>query len=337
MLRSFPFVPGDSNTSPDRQRSVERAREPAERYANITGTDERRGSRSRSGTPRSGTPSQQAGPFPRPVFLPAAAIPQVQIPASYHAPLRNPMSIVPPLPVFNTHGQGQEHGSCSRTSSTNPLPQGHELMDLDDPFGPPLPLPIPMSQRHVVNLDDHDDHDVLPAPIQHGHLQNHMARVDPPIPPSAPIPASIPIPPPMPIEDVNGLGMTAHNPAHIVGGVHHGVGHVWGERHPACQPHPTNPNKLWCTTGSHYVLEIEFGPRQTCEECRRKHRERAAMAREQELQQAAQTGSQVELQDQIDDPVPNEPAPAPEMQNDQNGDPLLASAISAEDKIAVRN
>ena len=55
------------------------------------------------------------------------------------------------------------------------------------------------------------------------------------------------------------------------------------------------------------------------------------------MQQAAQTGSQVELQDQIDDPVPNEPAPAPEMQNDQNGDPLLASAISAEDKIAVRN
>jgi len=82
MLRSFPFVPGDSNTSPDRQRSVERARERAERYANITGTDERHGSRSCSGTSRSGTPSQQAGPFPQPVFLPAAAILQVQIPAS---------------------------------------------------------------------------------------------------------------------------------------------------------------------------------------------------------------------------------------------------------------
>jgi len=51
--RAFPFVTGHVNTSPDCERSVEHAREHAQRYVNITGTDEHRNSRSRR-RPRAG-------------------------------------------------------------------------------------------------------------------------------------------------------------------------------------------------------------------------------------------------------------------------------------------
>ena len=102
MSRAFPFVTGHVNTSPDRERSVERARERAQRYVNITGTDERRNSRSRSGTP-----SLQGEPIPQPVFVNVDAIPQIQIPANLDAPLRNPMPMIPPLPMPNPRGRGR--------------------------------------------------------------------------------------------------------------------------------------------------------------------------------------------------------------------------------------
>ena len=131
------------------------------------------------------------------------------------------------------------------------------LMDLDDPFGPPMPE-IPEPQRQVVNLDDDS--------------------------PLAPIPAPVPMPAPMHMEDINRLGIAAHNPARIVGGVRHNIPRVASGRHTARQPHPTNPNKLWCTHNSHWVLEVDFGELQTCEECYRKQRARG----EQECAQAAQ-------------------------------------------------
>ena len=122
-----------------------------------------------------------------------------------------------------------------------------------------------------------------------------------------------------------------------MGGARHGIAHVCSERHHAHQPHPTNPNKLWCNTGSHYVFETEFGACQTCEECCRKHQECAAIVHEQEHQQAAQAGpaiAQVQLQDQIGEPVQD--GPILEQQED-NGDPLLTSAVSEEDKVLLQN
>lgn len=321
MLRAFPFVTGNDNTSPDRQRSVDRARERAQRYANITGTDERRNSRSHSGTPRRGSPSSQGGPIPQPVFLNVDDIPQVQIPPGFNAPLRNLMPVIPPL---SGHRQERERGPDGRYGSVNPPPQAHVPMNLDDPFGLPMP-PVLDHQRRVINLDD----DNWPAPVQQGQNLRHGEDLA--------IPPNIPMPPPMHMQDVNGMGMAAHNPARIVGGSRHGIARVQNERHRARQPHPTNPNKLWCTTGRHYVLETEFGARQTCEDCRRKHRERAAIIREQEHQQAVQAGpaiAQVQLQDQIEEPVQNGPVPE---QQEHDGDPLSTSAVSDEDKVLLKN
>ena len=165
MLRVFPFVTGNDNTSPDRQRSVDRARERAQRYANITGTDERRNSRSHSGTPRRGSPSSQGGPIPQPVFLNVDDIPQVQIPPGFNAPLRNLMPVIPPL---SGHRQEQERGPDGRYGSVNPPPQAHVPMTLDDPFGLPMP-PVLKHQRRVINLDD----DNWPAPVQQGQNPRH--------------------------------------------------------------------------------------------------------------------------------------------------------------------
>ena len=184
------------------------------------------------------------------------------------------MPMIPPLPMPNPRGRGRGRGHGQRGGAQPvglPL-QANMLMDLDDPFGPPMPE-IPEPQHQVVNLDDD-----LPL---------------------APIPAPVPMPAPMHMEDINGLGIAAHNPARIVGGVRHNIPRMASGRHTARQPHPTNPNKLWCTHNSHWVLEVDFGELRTCEECCRKQRARG----EQERAQAAQAMVQMQLQDQINDPV----------------------------------
>ncbi|KAJ7226743.1 hypothetical protein GGX14DRAFT_510310, partial [Mycena pura] len=62
----------------------------------------------------------------------------------------------------------------------------------------------------------------------------------------------------------------------------------------ARDPHPRDPNKLWCSTGSHYVNIALFGTYRTCQSCRDYQRNRRA---QNQVNPAA--AAQIELQAQV--------------------------------------
>jgi hypothetical protein len=62
------------------------------------------------------------------------------------------------------------------------------------------------------------------------------------------------------------------DPARIVAGSRHSVpdNPVVNGRRLARSVHPSNPNKLWCTVGRHWVHKDIFGAMNTCDCCRKK-------------------------------------------------------------------
>jgi ATP-dependent DNA helicase PIF1 len=110
----------------------------------------------------------------------------------------------------------------------------------------------------------------------------------------------------------------------------------------AREVHPENPNKLWCTKSGHWVESAVFGSLSTCEACRAAGRARNAQLRDQRLAQEAQALATMQLAEQVG----NISQVSQVVTNNNSGppstilpliDPLLESAVSANNKILLEN
>ena len=221
--------------TPERDRMVEREHSRLQRL-DMTGTDECRNSRSRSGTP------------------------------SRH-------DNVVPQPDFQSGLSSHSHGDTPQDPGPLPrLPQMHLPEIGDDPFR----VYIPAQHAGIINLnDDGDVPQIQNAPQQGANMPGPLSQEgrqfqwqippylpsQPPVPtqPPMPIPLQQPVPiqPPIPIP----------SPAQIVGGVRHALANRQYVGHAARQQHPRWSNKLWCTKGRHWVESAVFGRLLTCETC----------------------------------------------------------------------
>ena len=288
--------------TPERDRMAERERSRLQRL-DMTGTDERRSSRSHSGTPSRGDN-----------FV--------------------------PQPVFQSHPGSHSH---SGTAQDLPVPtalayppqmQGVEpsVMPVDDD---PFRIYVP-EHPGIVNLND-DIPEMQNAPQWVANIQGPLSQEGRNFQWQLPI-APIQLPIPGPSQQL--APVPSHPPARVVAGVRHAAASVTNT---ARQPHPQYPTKLWCTKGSHWVESNVFGRLLTCEACRAAVRARRARARDEQLAQEAQVLAQLQIAAQIDvdgpqNPPVNNPPPPPSPPPDLPQAPVdPLSAISPEDKILLEN
>jgi len=271
------------------------------RRLDMTGTDERRNSRSRSGTPSRGDNF-----VPQPVFqsLPGSR--------SHSGTPQDP----PVLPLAPPTGllYAQQMQGVQPAVMGDPFriyaPEHPGILNLNDDMPGMQNAP-----QWVANVQG-----PLSQEGRHFQWQLPVAPIHPPIP-------SQPFNPPVP----------SQAPAQIVGGARHAS----ANRHTARQPHPRYPTRLWCTKSRHWVESAIFGRLSTCEACRTASRARAAQLRNERLAQEAQVTAQLQLAAQIDAngpqniPVNIPPPPPPPPPYIPPVDPL--SAISPEDKILLEN
>jgi ATP-dependent DNA helicase PIF1 len=126
------------------------------------------------------------------------------------------------------------------------------------------------------------------------------------------------------------------DPARTIAGSRHGIPNNPGAngRRSARSVHPSNPNKLWCTNGRHWVHKNIFGSMSTCNACRERNRQRIAHQRQLQLQAiaehqlAAQVALPVSSQQLSPEAEPHSPLPI---------NPLMESAISPEDTVLLNN
>ncbi|KZP17545.1 hypothetical protein FIBSPDRAFT_894128 [Athelia psychrophila] len=281
-VMDFPPPVQGSDISPERQHSAERARDRAERLAQMTGTDERRNRRSRSGSP------VQPGPIPQPVFSHVDNIPQVQFPASFGAPLRNPI-----LPSTNTDMDVDPFSMpapATRVVNLNDSPPrgrvtGFNFGSTGGPVSGPSHYVGAMAQP-VAGPSNFAGAMAQPvagpsnfvgamAEPRAGPLSVHgPSAFSGSIAQPNPGPVNLAVSrtePPAGNQVTDQIHRLAHNygPPRIVAGARHTTARV-RVRHRAREPHPENAALLWCTTGKHYILNTIFGDLQTCTRCREK-------------------------------------------------------------------
>jgi hypothetical protein len=128
------------------------------------------------------------------------------------------------------------------------------------------------------------------------------------------------------------VNLQNHAPVPVVHGVQHAnVQPAQGTRREARQPHPQDASLLWCTKGTHWVSNDNFGAEQfrTCEHCRLYQCDRARQQREAEEALNAQAAVQQELNQQMNQDEPHLVEPSFDEPN-MPLDPL--AAITDEDK-----
>ncbi len=203
----------------------------------------------------------------------------------------------------------------------------------------------PRQVQHLAPCDDEMDLDLaVPMRLFQTEIaanQNPIEDVfgeSPPPHPSNPFaPASAPL-----LENIPNPNLNNHDPSWNVAGSRRNIPNNprVSRRHPARFVHPSNPNKLWCTKGSHWVLRDVFGPMNTCAACRDKQRQLHAHQRERDMQTAAQQQLAAQIPPLPVPPPPPEaplppltPPPPPEQPPlDVPVNPLMELAVSPEDK-----
>jgi hypothetical protein len=290
----------------------------------MTGTDERRNSRSRSGTPtRGGTP------IPQPVFQPSVG---------FNEGHRDPPAPIPHHPPYGDDPFGANPAVEERHFISLNDDDDDDMSQIQMPAGRnAAPLPIPNVRGGVGPLSQEGqlfEWQLGPPPALPGPPpvpQPNPAPAPQPNPPPVPQPNPPPAPQPNPLPAPSQNLPLAQPPARRVAGARR------IQRNPARQEHPQYPDKIWCTKGRHWVLKTVFGNLLTCLACRAADHARGVRLKEQRAMLAAAAAAELQLNAQIGENVPQaNPAPAPPPPPQQQPfDPL--SAVSPEDKILLGN